>query len=109
MDLQNELTLPWLVYALTRIQKLVDMPREKMTDDQLSVYTFASNALAGGDPVIAFVDRGPGRRLCRLCLAEWSSSGVADHVHGCPLGESGRTSPDDARRPRTAPRSEEDR
>jgi hypothetical protein len=89
MDVRDELTLPWLVYALTRIQQLVDIPREKMTDDQLSVYTFASNALAGGDPVIAFVDRGPGRRLCRLCLAEWSASGVADHVHGCPAGSVG--------------------
>jgi hypothetical protein len=87
MDVHDELTLPWLVYALTRIQRLVDLPREHMTDDQLSVYTFASNALAGGDPVIAFVDRGPGRRLCRLCLAEWSAVGVADHVHGCPAGK----------------------
>ena len=84
MNVQDELTLPWLVYALTRIQRLVDLPREQMTDDQLSIYTFASNALAGGDPVIAFVDRGPGRRLCRLCLAEWTAAVGPDHVHGCP-------------------------
>ncbi|HEY0239365.1 MAG TPA: hypothetical protein VGC37_12020 [Friedmanniella sp.] len=109
MDVQDELTVPWLVYALTRIQQLVDIPREKMTDDQLSVYTFASNALAGGDPVIAFVDRGPGRRLCRLCLAEWSSSGVADHVYGCPLGGSGTATSDAARLPHTHRGPEETR
>lgn len=87
MNPQDELTLPWLAYALTRIRQLVDIPRERMTDDQLSIYTFAANALAGGDPVIAFVDRGPGRRLCRLCLAEWNAVVGPDHVHGCPMGE----------------------
>jgi hypothetical protein len=94
MDPRDELTLPWLVYALTRIRQLVDLPREEMTDDQLSIYTFAANALAGGDPVIAFVDRGPGRRLCRLCLAEWSTVIGPDHVHGCPAGATGARLPD---------------
>lgn len=74
----------WMTYALTRIQALVDLPREEMTDDQLSIYTFAGNALVGGDPVIAFFDRGPGRRLCRICLAEWGPGMSADHVTGCP-------------------------
>lgn len=73
-----------MAYALSRIRALVDIPREEMTDHQLSIYTFAANALAGGDSVIAFFDRGPGRRLCRVCLAEWGQGMLADHVSGCP-------------------------
>lgn len=79
----------WMRYALQRIRDLVDKPRESMTDDELSVYTFAQNALAGGEPVMRLLARGPGVQLCRLCLAEWSAAMVADHVHGCPLGGNG--------------------
>lgn len=86
MTADEEFRQAWMRYALGRIRTLVDLPREKMSDEQLSVYTFAANALAGGDPVIAFVDRGPGHRLCRLCLAEWSSLMTPDHAHGCPAG-----------------------
>ena len=75
----------WHRYALRRIQELVDKPRDELTDDELSIYTFAANALAGGDAVIAFVERGPGHRLCRLCGAEWGSLMAADHVAGCPV------------------------
>ncbi len=67
-------------YALTRIQHVVDKPRAEMTDEELSLYTFASNALAGGDPVIPLFVRGPGQRLCRLCLAEWTQSREPEHV-----------------------------
>jgi hypothetical protein len=76
----------WAAYSLTRIRKLVDKPREDMTDDELSIFTFASNALAGGDPVIATFERGPGHRLCRVCGAEWARGMNADHVSGCPAG-----------------------
>ena len=79
--------LQWYEYALTCIRALVDKPREDMTDDELSIYTYASNALAGGDPTIAMFARGPGHRLCRLCGAEWSSLMAPDHVHGCPISE----------------------
>lgn len=75
----------WLRYALSRIQALVDKPRGELTDDELSIYTFAANALAGGDPVIALVVRGPGHRLCRVCGAEWGSMMLPDHVAGCPV------------------------
>lgn len=85
MTVQDEVQrTEWMAYALNRIRTLVDLPREKMTDDQLSIYTFAANALVGGDPVIAFFDRGPGHRLCRVCLAEWGLGMPADHVSGCP-------------------------
>ena len=82
----------WMRYALSRIRSVVDKPREDMTDDELSIFTFAQNALAGGDPVIAALARGLGVRLCRICLAEWSRRSTPDHVHGCPLG-SGAASP----------------
>lgn len=75
-------------YALTRIRMHVDRPREDMSEDELSIFTFAQNALAGGDPVIRVIGRGPGIHLCRICLAEWNELGSADHVHGCPLGTS---------------------
>ena len=75
----------WMRYALTRIRNVVDRPREDMSEDQLTIYTFAQNALAGGDPVIRVVARGPGVCLCRLCLAEWNDATSADHVHGCPM------------------------
>jgi hypothetical protein len=78
--------LAWSRYALTRIRAVVDRPREDMTDDDLTIYTLASNALAGGDPTIALFARGPGHRLCRICGAEWSSLMLPDHVAGCPLG-----------------------
>lgn len=78
----------WMRYALVRIRDLVDRPREDMSDDQLSIYTFAQNALAGGEPVIRLLGRGPGVHLCRICLAEWNVALPADHVHGCPLGRS---------------------
>lgn len=76
----------WMRYALLRIRNLVDLPRERMTEDQLTIYTFAQNALAGGEPVIRLFARGPGIRLCRLCLAEWNEFLPADHVQGCPAG-----------------------
>ena len=79
-------TLAWSRHALARILAVVDKPRTEMTDDELTIYTHAANALAGGDPTIAAVERGPGHRLCRICGAEWSSLMVADHVSGCPLG-----------------------
>lgn len=85
VPLTDDLSRAWRTYALSRIRQLVDLPREQMSDEQLSVYTFAANALAGGDPVIAAVARGPGQRLCRVCLAEWSSLMTADHAHGCPV------------------------
>lgn len=74
----------WMTYALQRIRAIVDIPREHMTDDELSIYTFASNALAGGEPIIPIVARGAGHRLCRVCLAEWSVHMTPDHVSGCP-------------------------
>ena len=75
----------WASYALTRIRQIVDKPREKMSDDELSIYTYAANALAGGEPVIAMFERGPGQRLCRVCGAEWSEARTAEHVSGCPV------------------------
>lgn len=75
----------WMRYALRRIHTLVDRPREEMSEDELSIFTFAQNALAGGEPVIRVFARGPGVHLCRICLAEWSEVVSADHVHGCPL------------------------
>jgi hypothetical protein len=74
----------WTRYALARIQALVNKPREEMTDTELSIYTHASGALAGGDPVIALFARGPGHRLCRVCGAEWGTLMSPDHVAGCP-------------------------
>lgn len=62
-------------------------PRETMSDDELTIYTFATNALAGGDPIIAMFERGPGHRLCRVCGAEWSEARPAEHVGGCPLSK----------------------
>lgn len=85
MDQDVELRAAWTKYALTRIQKIADKPREKMTDDDLSIYSFAANALAGGDPVIALFERGPGFRLCRVCGAEWSETRAAEHISGCPI------------------------
>ena len=79
----------WMRYALKRIQGLTNKPREQMTDDELSIYTFASNALAGGDPIIAMFARGPGHRLCRVCGAEWSEHRKPEHVSGCPVIENG--------------------
>ncbi len=76
----------WARYALARIRSEVDKPRDEMTDTELSVYTFAANALAGGDAVIAIFNRGPGHRLCRVCGAEWGPSMPADHISGCPVG-----------------------
>ncbi|TWP35601.1 hypothetical protein [Leekyejoonella antrihumi] len=73
-------------YALRRIRVLVDKPRERMTEDEFTIFTFAQNALALGDPVIAVLGRGQGARLCRVCLAEWTHRTTPDHVHGCPLG-----------------------
>ena len=91
---EQDLSRAWLKYALQRIQQLVDKPREQMSDDELIIYTFASNALAGGDPVIALFARGPGHRLCRICGAEWSEAREAEHVSGCPLVRSvGRGDP----------------
>jgi len=81
----------WMRYALLRIRHLVDKPRERMTEDELTIYTFAQNALSGGEPVIRAFARGPGVYLCRLCLAEWSGNLAADHVHRCPMG--GRSVP----------------
>ena len=81
----QDLSQEWPRYALQRIQRLVNKPREQMTDDELSIYTFASNALAGGDPVIAMFARGPGHRLCRVCGAEWSEAREPEHVSGCPV------------------------
>lgn len=78
-------SLEWMRYALTRIRGHVDRPREDMTEDELSIFTFAQNALAGGEPVMRAIARGPGSHLCRICLAEWNQAGSADHVHGCPL------------------------
>lgn len=75
----------WMRYALIRIRNLVDRPREDMSEEQHSIYTFAQNALAGGDPVLRLIARGPGVHLCRICLAEWSDVMAADHVHGCPM------------------------
>lgn len=76
----------WMRYALTRIRMHVNLPREDMSEDQLSIFTFAQNALAGGDPVMRVIARGPGMHMCRICLAEWGQLGLADHVHGCPMG-----------------------
>jgi hypothetical protein len=85
MDLTFE--RDWARYALSRIVLLVDKPRDEMTDLELSVYTHATNSLAGGDPVIASISRGPGHRLCRVCLAEWGPQMSPDHVSGCPIGQ----------------------
>jgi hypothetical protein len=85
MKQDEQLRSAWTRYALTRIQQIVDKPRDEQTDDELSIYSFAANALAGGDPVIALFARGPGHRLCRVCGAEWSESREAEHVSGCPV------------------------
>lgn len=92
MDPDVELRAAWTKYALTRIQQIADKPRETMTDNDLSIYSFAANALAGGDPVIALFERGPGHRLCRVCGAEWSETRAPEHVSGCPVvaGTGGR-------------------
>jgi hypothetical protein len=74
----------WMHYALTRIRALVDRPREDMTDDELRIYTLATAALAGGEPIIPLVERGAAR-LCRICGAEWPLRGHAAHVAGCPI------------------------
>ena len=87
----QDLNQAWMTYSLQRIQRLVNKPREKMTDDELSIYTFASNALAGGDPIIAMFARGPGHRLCRVCGAEWNEQREAEHVSGCPMIENDAT------------------
>lgn len=94
MKYEGQLERDWARYALTRIQTLVDKPRDEMTDVELSIYTFASTALAGGDAVIAMIARGPGHRLCRVCGAEWSELMTADHVSGCPVPT--ESHPDDA-------------
>lgn len=78
----------WSRYALTRIRELVDKPREEMSDAEFSIYTFATSALAGGDPIVALVARGSGHRLCRVCGAEWGPLMNPDHVSGCPMGAS---------------------
>lgn len=80
-------TEEWMRYALVRIHHLVDKPRDTMSDDELTVFTFTQNALAGGEPTIRLLSRGPGVRMCRVCLAEWSDARPADHVHGCPNGD----------------------
>lgn len=85
MEQDAELRTAWTRYALARIQKIVDKPRDEQTDDELSIYSFAANALAGGDPVIALFARGPGHRLCRVCGAEWSETRAPEHVSGCPI------------------------
>lgn len=80
----------WYRYALEQIRALSDRAREEMTDVELSIYTYASNALAGGEPTIPIFERGPGHRLCRICGAEWSAQMHPDHVSGCPAaGTSG--------------------
>lgn len=82
---QDDLTATWQRYALEQILALVDKDRDRMTDDELSIYTYAANALAGGDPTIAMFERGPGFRLCRVCGAEWSLARAPEHVSGCPV------------------------
>lgn len=74
----------WMRYALVRIRELVDKPRADMTDTELSIYTFATAALSGGEPIIPLVQRGASR-LCRVCGAEWPLRGAAEHVAGCPI------------------------
>jgi hypothetical protein len=74
----------WMHYALTRIRALVDKPREAMTDTELSIYTFATAALTGGEPIIPLIDRGASR-LCRVCGAEWPLRTPAEHIAGCPV------------------------
>lgn len=80
----------WLRYALQRIHRIVDKPRAQMTEDEFTIFTFAQNALALGEPVIAAPARGAGARLCRVCLAEWTYWSAPDHVHACPVGARGR-------------------
>lgn len=75
----------WQRYALQQILRLVDQDRDAMSDAELSIYTYAANALAGGDPTIAMFERGPGFRLCRICGAEWHLSRAPEHVSGCPV------------------------
>jgi hypothetical protein len=81
----DDFTSEWQRYALERIRLLVDKDRQQMTDAELSIYTFANNALAGGDPTIAMFERGPGFRLCRVCGAEWHHTRIPEHVAGCPV------------------------
>lgn len=81
-------TEAWMRYALQRIRTVVDRPREAMSEDELTIFTFAQNALASGDPVMRAIARGPGVRMCRVCLAEWNETVPADHVYGCPLSAS---------------------
>jgi len=61
MTHDEQLERDWARYALTRIRALVDKRREDMSDTDFSIYTFASSALVGGDPVIALLARGPGQ------------------------------------------------
>ncbi|GAA3219962.1 hypothetical protein GCM10017691_03840 [Pseudonocardia petroleophila] len=81
----------WMRYALVRIQELVDKPRADMTDTELAIYTFATAALSGGQPIVPLGSPGlravePARaRLCRVCGAEWPLRGAAEHVAGCPI------------------------
>lgn len=86
----------WMRYALVRIQELVDKPRADMTDTELAIYTFATAALSGGQPIIPLgtpglrsVENGSAEtdraRLCRVCGAEWPLRGAAEHVAGCPI------------------------
>ncbi len=74
----------WMRYALVRIRELVDKPRAEMSDAELSIYTFATSALSGGQPIIPLIERGAAR-LCRVCGAEWPLRGAAEHVVGCPI------------------------
>lgn len=81
----------WMRYALVRIRELVDKPHAEMTETELSIYTFATAALSGGQPIIPLgtpdlhavgAERA---RLCRVCGAEWPLRGAAEHVAGCPI------------------------
>lgn len=87
--------LTWARYALTRIRELVDKSRDEMSDAEFSIFTHASTALAGGDPVIALIARGPGHRLCRVCGAEWGPLMNPDHVSGCPISQQSTAGQDD--------------
>jgi hypothetical protein len=97
----------WMRFALIRIREIVDRP--DMTADELRIYTLATSALTGGDPVIPLHRRPPLRavgaarspgadapdptraaardasRLCRICGSEWPLQGRAEHVLGCPM------------------------
>lgn len=106
----------WMRYALVRIRELVDKPRTELTDTEPSIYTFATSALSGGEPIIPLVTPAPRpvaprpaaapdgvvtgsraqRGVCRVCGAEWPLRG-AGRPRTSPAARSAPPPPEDRR------------